>query len=260
MRLTEWLFLGLAPVATWLESRFPRVPYRLLGRENRLNVKYFLLQNGLIYVGVVLVSALYAWRPPTWGLTAAGLSLPAQCVIMVLALDFRQYVLHYCQHRFDFYWQFHKLHHGTTELSWLAYGRMHPLDFFFMVLGSSLATTYALGANPLAWVLAYGVLDLVFSSFFAHLNVDLPRPDKLRWWARIIVTPNVHALHHSLAGQRPVNLGGVFMFWDVLFGTFESPRERRPAFGVSGEFPTSFSGQLLHPLRYWSKRSAPAGP
>lgn len=41
---------------------------------------------------------------------------------------------------------------------------------------------------------------------------------KMHWWCRVVVSPNMHALHHSRYSERR-NFGGTLMLWDWLFGT-----------------------------------------
>jgi len=41
-------------------------------------------------------------------------------MLVLLGLDVGNYFAHYCLHRFDVLWQFHKTHHSSRELDWLA--------------------------------------------------------------------------------------------------------------------------------------------
>jgi lathosterol oxidase len=54
-------------------------------------------------------------------------SLPLWCVVILalLALDGGNYAAHYCLHRFNALWEFHKVHHSSRELDWLATFRSH---------------------------------------------------------------------------------------------------------------------------------------
>ncbi|MHC4432368.1 MAG: sterol desaturase family protein, partial [Planctomycetota bacterium] len=67
-------------------------------------------------------------------------------------------------------------------------------------------------------------------AFFAHGNVMIPvKLDRVLRW--IIVTPDVHRLHHSaVTAETNSNLGGLVTWWDRLFGTYRD----QPAGGHEG--------------------------
>src|SRR5260370_22271253 len=60
----------------------------------------------------------------------ASLSLPLwiSFILALLALDAGNYTAHYCLHRFGWLWEFHKIHHSSRELNWLATLRSHILE------------------------------------------------------------------------------------------------------------------------------------
>lgn len=69
---------------------------------------------------------------------------------------------------------------------------------------------------------------------------------------RILSTPEVHLFHHSASrSEADANYGATFSFWDVLFGTFVSPRGRplpaRLGLADGGVEPRRFVHQLLWP-------------
>jgi len=62
-------------------------------------------------------------------------------------------------------------------------------------------------------------------SVFAHANVGLPSglEGRLR---RVIVTPDLHRVHHSvLAPETDSNFGCIFPWWDQIFGTYRDQPE-----------------------------------
>jgi len=66
-----------------------------------------------------------------------------------------------------------------------------------------------------------------------------------------MATPAFHRWHHTSQDEGlDRNFGGVFLFWDRLFGTLYLPEGRQPErFGVSGEqAPESFFAQLAWPI------------
>ena len=79
-----------------------------------------------------------------------------------------------------------------------------------------------------AWILAfYELLDIVIT-LFSHSNLRIGTGLN-RWLRYLIVTPDLHRIHHS--SWRPEtdsNYGAVFPVWDVIFGTFRpEPRDRQ---------------------------------
>ena len=84
------------------------------------------------------------------------------------------------------------------------------------------------GAIP--WVLAcYELLDVAVT-LWSHSNLRVPeRLDRIL--RRVIVTPDLHRIHHSAwKTETNSNFGAVFPIWDLVFGTFRAtsrePHER----------------------------------
>jgi sterol desaturase/sphingolipid hydroxylase (fatty acid hydroxylase superfamily) len=59
-------------------------------------------------------------------------------------------------------------------------------------------------------------------SMFNHANVHLPAPvDRILRW--IVVTPDMHRVHHSVEpGETNSNFGFNAPWWDRLFGTYRA--------------------------------------
>lgn len=117
-----------------------------------------------------------------------------------------------------------RLQEGYPE--WKAEG-LHPIEIF-LSMGIKIAAIALLGAPPVA-VLIFEVL-LNATAMFNHGNVSLPRPlDRLLRW--VVVTPDMHRIHHSIIVQETnSNYGFNLPWWDYLFGTYRS----RPAKGYEG--------------------------
>ena len=67
----------------------------------------------------------------------------------------------------------------------------------------------------------------------------------------VIVSPRFHRWHHpSEEEARDKNFAGLLPLWDILFGTYYIPRERRPTvFGTTTPVPKGIIGQLTFPFR-----------
>jgi sterol desaturase/sphingolipid hydroxylase (fatty acid hydroxylase superfamily) len=78
-------------------------------------------------------------------------------------------------------------------------------------------------------VLAFEIL-LNALPMFNHANVRLPL-EQDRWLRRMVVTPDMHRVHHSLdLRETNTNFGFCFPWWDRLFATYQD----QPAAGHEG--------------------------
>ena len=94
--------------------------------------------------------------------------------------------------------------------------------------GIKLAVVAALGAPALSVLIFEVVLNA--TSMFNHGNVRLPvRVD--RWLRLLVVTPDMHRVHHSIVRRETdSNFGFNLPWWDRLFGTYRD----QPAAGHLG--------------------------
>jgi sterol desaturase/sphingolipid hydroxylase (fatty acid hydroxylase superfamily) len=100
---------------------------------------------------------------------------------------------------------------------WTSGVRFHPIEIL-LSMGIKLGVVAALG-TPAAAVLLFELL-LNATSMFNHSNVRLPnRLDRMLRW--IVVTPDMHRVHHSIvARETNSNFGFNLPWWDHLFGTY----------------------------------------
>jgi len=109
------------------------------------------------------------------------------------------------------------VHHADTRLDVSTTVRFHPLEFVFSI-PITLAGIILLGAPPIS-ILLYEVLDAGIT-VFSHANVRLP-PWIDRPLSLLIVTPDVHRVHHSSSQpETDSNYGAVLTIWDRLLGTY----------------------------------------
>jgi sterol desaturase/sphingolipid hydroxylase (fatty acid hydroxylase superfamily) len=153
-----------------------------------------------------------------WGLFHA-LDIPAWAGVpaAVIALDLAIYLQHVLFHAVPALWRLHRMHHADLEIDVTTGARFHPVEIL-LSMGIKLGVVAALGA-PAAGVLAFEVL-LNATSMFNHSNVRMPAwlDRVLRW---IVVTPDMHRVHHSVAARETnSNFGFNLPWWDRLFGTY----------------------------------------
>ena len=203
------------------------------------------LATGLVAIVIAILSL--AWIP---GLLIRPYveQIPEQYmpIIGLLLFDSLVYWTHRFYHEIPVLWKFHAIHHSTEHLDWASGFRSHPLDgtilapaFIFLVTaGFSLEITGALAAAQ------------VILGLFLHANVRW----KLRWLHRLIITPEFHHWHHTNEKDAIwTNYSTFLPIWDLLFGTYFMPKNRRPmSYGVNEEIPDGIIRQLRYPLREWS--------
>ena len=141
----------------------------------------------------------------------------------LLVRGFISFFTHYLNHAVPWFWRVHRVHHLDTELDVSSTVRFHPLEVLVSLL-PGVPIVVAFGLTP--WVLMfYELLDVVMT-LWTHSNVRLPLALD-RFLRYIVVTPDLHRVHHS--AWRPEtnsNFGAVFPVWDLIFGTFRAtPRD-----------------------------------
>ena len=153
-----------------------------------------------------------------WGLLNAWpLPLWATVIIAVVVLDLVIYLQHVLFHAVPALWRLHRMHHADLEFDVTTGARFHPIEIVLSML-IKLAVVGALGAPAVA-VLLFEVL-LNATAMFNHSNVRLP--DRLdRILRLIIVTPDMHRVHHSVVVRETnSNFGFNLPWWDRLLGTY----------------------------------------
>jgi sterol desaturase/sphingolipid hydroxylase (fatty acid hydroxylase superfamily) len=188
----------------------------------------------LVFPAAAVGAALWA-EARGWGvLRLAGLDGIAGGVIAFVALDFAVWAEHVASHKIPLLWRIHRMHHADTGFDVTTGLRFHPLEIVLSMVWKA-AIVVALGAPVLA-VLVFEIV-LNSGSMFSHSNLRLDlRVD--RWLRRIIVTPDMHRVHHSTdIAETDSNYGFNLSLWDRLFRTYISqPKKGHDgiAIGLSG--------------------------
>lgn len=175
-----------------------------------------LLVMFLIPVTVIQVSL--AAQASKWGLFNQ-LDLPPVLTVFlsVLALDLIIYLQHLMFHAVPLFWRLHMVHHADLDIDVTTGLRFHPVEIILSVF-IKMATVAALGPPVLA-VLVFEIL-LNATAMFNHANVALPTGID-RWLRLVVVTPDMHRVHHSvIIRETNSNFGFNFPWWDRLFGTY----------------------------------------
>jgi sterol desaturase/sphingolipid hydroxylase (fatty acid hydroxylase superfamily) len=250
------LFVGiLAVMATW-EVAAPRrrreIP-RLLRWTNNLGIVVIdtivvRLTFPVLAVGLALIA-----EERGWGLmNVIGAPMWLAFIISVLALDLAIYLQHVMFHAVPALWRLHRMHHADLEFDVSTGLRFHPVEIL-LSMGLKLGVVAALGPPAVA-VLVFEVV-LNATSMFNHSNIRIPIPVD-RALRLIVVTPDMHRVHHSIrTSETNSNFGFNLPWWDRLLGTYRAePRDGHEAMTIGIEqFRTIrdlwLDRMLIQPLR-----------
>ena len=137
--------------------------------------------------------------------------------VSMLLLDLAIYLQHVMFHAVPGLWRLHRMHHADLEFDATTGLRFHPVEIL-LSMGIKLAVVAALGPPAVAVLLFEVVLNA--TALFNHANIDLPRRvDRMLRW--IVVTPDMHRVHHSIDPRETnSNFGFNLPWWDRLLGTY----------------------------------------
>jgi len=181
----------------------------------------------VVFPAAAVGAALWA-RENGWGVFN-WLEVPVILagVIAFVLLDLSVWAEHVASHKVPLFWRFHRVHHVDTAIDVTTGLRFHPVEILVSMLWKA-AVVVALGAPPVAVLLFEIVLNA--GAMFSHSNIGLPQAAD-RILRRVIVTPDMHRVHHSSnRRETDTNYGFNFAFWDRLFGTYLD----QPAAGHQG--------------------------
>lgn len=195
--------------------------------------------------------------------------LPYWAVLVVgfVVRDFVQWNTHRLLHRYEWLWEFHKVHHSVEQMGFAAHLRYHwaetvvyrGLEYLpLAILGVGLHEffvihifTVAVGHyNHTNFYLSPAAKGIVFGgilgAFAAFVALQLPlwwegcaliaAASALGWlvrpvWSYLFNSPEMHIWHHAytLPAERAhgVNFGITLAVWDYLWGTNYIPHDGR---------------------------------
>jgi len=187
------------------------------------------------------------------GFRWTGTGFATSVLIALVLLDLGNYLAHVMLHRYEFLWEFHKAHHSSRHLDWLATFRSHIVEQLFrrflapvlLIIGGFPAQTVAVaGGLFLAW------------GIFNHSNLSL----RLPWLSFLFITPALHRMHH-VPGSDHRNFGTVLSVWDRLRGSLlTSEADSNAILGVPGEvetYPQSWGAQFIRPFQMLGTEADP---
>ena len=162
---------------------------------------------------------------------------PANPLVWIFALfayDLGYYWYHRLSHEVALFWGGHVVHHSSEYFNLsTALRQSSTSPLFAWVFYAPIAV---IGVPPVVFV-TVSLIDLLYQ-YWVHTELV----GRLGWMDKVFVTPSNHRVHH---GQNDYcidrNYGGIFIFWDRLFGSFTQERvDEKVVYGVR------------KPLRSWN--------
>lgn len=178
------------------------------------------LAVNVVQLGVVLLAGL-SWERwlSSWSLLAlrdaVGPWLGGAIAYFVATFVF--YWWHRWRHEVGWLWRhFHQIHHSPQRIEVITSFYKHPVEMIVnSILGSVIV--YTILGLSLEGGAVYTACTAL-GEFFYHTNVRSPR-----WVGYVFQRPEMHRIHHQ--HERHKNNYGDIAWWDMLFGTWENPRE-----------------------------------
>jgi sterol desaturase/sphingolipid hydroxylase (fatty acid hydroxylase superfamily) len=148
------------------------------------------------------------------------LSLPGwlEMPLAIVLMDYTLYLWHVLMHRSPWLWRLHLPHHVDLDLDASTALRFH-FGELLISMGWRAGQVALIGVSPRGYS-AWQEL-LMLSILFHHSNVELPIGLERRV-SRIIVTPRLHGIHHSIIrDETDSNWSSGLTLWDWLHGTLK---------------------------------------
>lgn len=149
-------------------------------------------------------------------------------LIAFIVLDFAGYWVHRIDHKINFFWNSHIIHHSSEEFN-LACALRQSISTFVRLFAFLLIPAALLGVPPV--VIATVAPIHLFAQFWYHTQ----HINKMGVLEYILVTPSHHRVHHAINKEYiDKNYSQIFIFWDKLFGTFqEELPDVKPVYGIT---------------------------
>lgn len=210
-----------------LETWIPKRPFRVKRTKRWMNnlgliflntfIARFLLKTSIIAFAFYCQSegfGLFAhFQAPYW----------LKVLLGFIIFDFFIYFQHVVFHAVPLLWRLHQVHHADLDLDATSGARFHTIEILLSLIIKYVGI-FLIGPPVLAILIFEVVLNV--AAMFNHSNIEIPhRIDK--WLRLVIVTPDMHRIHHSHhIHETNSNFGFNLPWWDRIFGTYiEAPKD-----------------------------------
>ncbi len=178
-------------------------------------------------LGLAIALISYEWLVNRVALTHIDTKWYTYLIVFIV-LDFAGYTVHALDHKINFFWNSHIIHHSSEDFN-LACALRQSVSVFVRMFVILLLPAALLGIDPK--VIAIVAPLHLFAQFWYHTQ----HIGKMGFLEKIIVTPSHHRVHHALNKEYiDKNYGQIFIFWDKWFGTFqEEMPDVKPVYGIT---------------------------
>ncbi|MDM0050797.1 sterol desaturase family protein [Variovorax sp. J22R115] len=273
---TGWLLVGLIQIAVLIAVIGPLQRWRpaepvVDRRAIRIDVIYTLIHRlGLFRLAMFFAldpffdDALGTVRSAGWGTFHLDQLWPGvtdvpwiTLVIYLVVLDLVEYLIHRGQHRFEWWWALHSLHHSQRQMTMWSDNRNHLLDD---VIHDTIIVIVAqlIGVAPGQFIAIVAFMQLSESLQHANLRLSFGAIGERLW-----ISPRFHRLHHSIGigheSRGPKTLGGhnfgvLLPWWDMLFRTVNFEDRYDPT-GIRDQVEPDDRGRVKDYGRgFWSQQ------
>jgi sterol desaturase/sphingolipid hydroxylase (fatty acid hydroxylase superfamily) len=198
------------------------------------------------------------WKPLGFSYDTIGrvpfgggvLEILAMTFLPLIVHDLWFYWAHRIEHKVPVLWEFHKLHHSDELMNCSTWARDHFLQATWIAVfpAFTLGLIFDISAAQAGAAAALSGLFISLQSMFYHSAIRARVP----WLDRILVTPQVHRIHHSTSSHHyNHNFADALPLFDMMFGTYHKPgRDEFPETGLGDDYPA--------PRSLWAAQFGPA--
>lgn len=218
------IFLTIEILHAIMESRMDKHSWKDTFNSVFTQIPLYLTQT--LFYGFIVAAYFITYEYIPWKLPINRRTV----WLTILATDFVYYVFHRLAHRVRLLRVAHSVHHSAQVMNTAAAFRFSILDPF--ISATLHFPLILLWFNPI--FVTAGELLVQAYQFWIH-NEIVP---KLGFLEYIFITPSSHRVHHAREVRlRDANYGGIFIFWDILFGTFRK-EETQLEYGLPKQIDT----------------------
>jgi alkylglycerol monooxygenase len=164
--------------------------------------------------------------------------------LCLFCVDFLYFVSHFAGHKVQFFWNYHSVHHNSSQFSLSTGYRVSWVKYIFDWI---FYLPIALVGFPPEMVLAC----ITIITCYTHV-LHTQKIDSIPIYEYIFNTPKAHRIHHSSYEHHiDKNMGGILLIWDHLFGTFSLANKNQVTYGLTT--PLEKNNLLFINFSEWQK-------
>ena len=214
------LLAGMFLALLWLQSRFPLRHQHFVALRRLVRNLVLSAPSNAVFRWLMLPVplAIASWAHDRHFGLLNWIPLPGwiRVIATFLLMDYAYWWWHWANHIVPIFWRFHNVHHTDLDMDVSTAARFHFGEMLFST-GFLSFVVVLFGVSPCLLIVFF--LAFEAATLFHHSNWRLPL-----WFERVLnrvmVTPRMHGIHHSIV-QRETNSnwGTMFCWWDKFHRT-----------------------------------------